>query len=252
MKNKVQIIAEAGINFSGDITLGKILIERAKECGADVFKTQVYDPEKLLDRSVFSDKDWAFILKSKLTFEQTKELKEYCDKIGIEFMASAFDVERLTWLEELGVLRHKIASRSIYDVDYVEAVKNIGKPYLVSMGYLSKNNPLNETCSDTWKRLDHSNSKVDFLYCVSKYPTRLQDIFLSLDTFDIDWYDGFSDHSQGLTASKVAISLGATIIEKHFTLHSNLGGPDQICSMIPAELKELCKFRDEYQLIGEE
>lgn len=237
-----EIIAEIGINHNGHIELAKSLINIAKDCGADVAKFQLYDPEALLNPKDFGSEDWEIILKTKLSKDQAYTLKKHCDDIGIEFMASAFDLERLGWLEEFGVKRHKIASRSVYDIEYINAVKLTNKEYFVSTGMIDNKK---EEEWITWTRLGASNPKVLFLYCVSKYPTSLKDISFHQEIFNNENYYGFSDHTIGLTASIVALSLGAKIIEKHFTLHKFLPGPDQACSMTPSELRKLCKFRDE-------
>jgi len=246
-----QIIAEVGINHCGKMSIAKRAIELAKLYGADVAKFQLYQPERLLNKTDYpSFGHWQAIRESELSFKQAKELKDYCDLVGIEFMASAFDFERLGWLEDFGVKRHKIASRSIYDSAYCQAVKNTYKPYLVSTGWVREDNPLGETPRQTWERIGRKEFKAEWLYCVSKYPTKLEELqfhhylFTTQLSKKWEWYDGFSDHTIGLTAAKVAISLGAKIIEKHFTLNRSLPGPDQAGSIEPLELKELCKFRD--------
>jgi len=125
MTNKIFIIAEAGHNHMGYMRHAKLLIEEAKACGADAIKFQFYDVNKI--KKPWQSRYFELLL-SEHTFEEAKELKEYCDKVGIEFMASAFDVERLGWLEELGVKRHKVASRSIYEKDMIEGMEKTGKP----------------------------------------------------------------------------------------------------------------------------
>jgi len=240
---RAEIIAEIGINHNGSMDLAKILIDIAKECGADVAKFQLYNPYSLLKKDDFSSENWETVLRAELPKTRVFELKKHCDQKKIEFMASAFDLERLSWLEEMEVKRHKIASRSIYDLEYIEAVQNTFKPYLVSTGMIQKDN----IDPKTWRRLNSENAS--FLYCISKYPTPLNEIKFDCFDFAIDknphGYSGFSDHTEGLTAAKVAISLGAEIIEKHFTLFRRLPGPDQTSSMIPIELTTLSSFRDE-------
>jgi N-acetylneuraminate synthase/N,N'-diacetyllegionaminate synthase len=260
---KCEIIAEIGINHHGDMWIAKRMIEQAKSCGADTAKFQLYDPYKLLDYTQFSAVDWAEIVRSQLTYEQIRDLRLYCDRVGIEFLASAFDLERLEWLERLEVKRHKIASRSIYDREYVKAVQRTGKPYLVSLGMVdsSKEEEVSTACrlmgraeNGQWR----FTQDVDFLYCVSEYPTPLEkirlrptmfrgDIGISFE-YDYEWhYSGFSDHTVGTTAAMVAIALGARVIEKHFTLDQSQPGPDQICSLEPLELRTLCEYRDEVE-----
>jgi len=244
---KCEIIADIGINHNGNINKAKRMILEACKTGVDVVKFQLYNPKKLLHPKNFLAKNWETILNSELTKEQVVLLKAYCDKIGIEFMASAFDLERLQWLEDLNVVRHKIASRSIYDIEYVETIKKIGKPHIISMGWVDKCNNYNESYYDLWKRLGKdiyygNNDNVNFLYCISKYPT--YNIDLKSFPNKYDYYDGFSDHTLTIDASKVAIARGARIIEKHYTFNKYSIGPDHYCSMDTEELKELVRFRN--------
>jgi sialic acid synthase SpsE len=148
-------------------------------------------------------------------------------------MCSVFDVERIAWLEEVNVKRHKIASRSIYEGELINALARTQKPILASLGMWKE---------DTFPVIE--NADVDFLYCISKYPTPLQDV--KLDSIDFSQYIGFSDHTIGITAPLVAITKGAKIIEKHFTLDKAMYGPDHEGSMTPEELQALSTFRDEY------
>ena len=238
---KPEIIAEIGINFNGSMTAAYQMIDLAKEAGANVAKFQLYDPEKLLNPNDFSTDDWKAIMLSKLTFDQAYSLNKRCESVGIEFMASCFDEERFEWLEKIGVKRHKIASRSIYDSDHVERVRASGKPYIVSLGMMNLEIESPLACM---VRLGKGVDDVSFLYCVSKYPTELKDIDFPLFGKAYVFYHGFSDHTIGLTAAKVAMLKGARIIEKHFTLDRNEPGPDQKGSMTPDELFELCRFRD--------
>lgn len=238
---RCEIIAEAGINHNGNMDVAKKLITLSRVGGADMVKFQLYDPRKLLNEKDFKAEDWEMVLRSELTFEQTKELKEYSDKMNIEFLASAFDEERLGWLEELGVKRHKIASRSLYDYDYVEKVISKNKETFVSMGYLDLEK---EDFNKTLHRLRVSEQKTKLLYCISKYPTPFEDLQINENTFKSGGYFGFSDHTQGTAASTIAMVYGARIIEKHITLDRKASGPDHSCSIVPTELALLTTFRD--------
>jgi len=133
--------------------------------------------------------------------------------------------------------RYKIASRSIYDRVLAEAVAATGKPIILSWGYydLTVGQPTLVNWPAAWDRTKH-------LYCISKYPTPLGD--LKLDKYTFRHYNGFSDHTVGITASVMAMSLGATIIEKHFTMDRTSPGHDQACSIEPNELRQLCDIRD--------
>jgi sialic acid synthase SpsE len=226
MSNKITIIAEIGHNHMGYMRHAKLLIDEAKACGADIAKFQAYDTEKI-------KKPWQsryFELKlSEHTKEEFKELKEYCDKVGIEFMASAFDVERVGWLEEIGVKRHKLASRSINDTELIKAMEATGKPIIASLG--------------RWDKEDLPVIKnAEFLHCVSEYPAYIN----NLPNFG-EKYKGFSDHTIGCYWAREAIKRGATIIEKHFTLDRRLPGNDQKGSADPTDLKDLITYARQHE-----
>jgi len=216
--SKILVIGEIGHNHMGYMRHAKLLIEEAKSCGADIAKFQAYNTDKI-------KKPWEsryFELKlSEHTFEEFKELKEHCDKVGIEFMASAFDIEHLNWLEKLGVKRHKLASRSIYDTELIKAMEKTGKPIIASLGKIdSRGIPKIKNC--------------EYLYCVSEYPA-----YISVLPEFGKTYQGFSDHTIGTYWCREAVKRGATIIEKHFTLSKDLPGHDQKGSADPTDLKDL-------------
>lgn len=218
---KILIVAELGHNYNGYMRHAKLLIDEAKACGADIAKFQAYNADLI-------KKPWEsryFELKlSEHTKEEFKELKEYCDKVGIEFMASAFDLEHLAWLEELGVKRHKLASRSIRDTALIKAMEKTGKPIIASLG--------------RWNEKELPKIKnAEFLHCISEYPAYIT----SLPEFG-DRYAGFSDHTIGTYWCREAIKKGATIIEKHFTLSRDLPGHDQKGSANPTDMKDLCTY----------
>lgn len=228
----MEIIAEIGQNHNGDIGLALEMIHSVKENGADVAKFQLYDAVKLFPKE--NNPWYEYNCKTELTREQVHLLNEECKKVNIEFMASVFDHERILWLEEIGVKRHKIASRSINDIELINAICKTGKPLLVSLGmWYKKELPFIPT-----------KSKVDFLYCISKYPTSLEDLHFK----DVDFikYSGFSDHTIGVNAPIAAMARGAGIIEKHFTIDKKMYGPDHEGSMIPHELKFIDQFRKDF------
>jgi len=227
----MEIIAEIGQNHNGEMSLALELIHAAKENGADVAKFQLYDARKLFPKE---GNEWFdYNCKTEITRDQLGVLVEECNKINIEFMASAFDQERITWLEKANVRRHKVASRSLKDTNLLNSFAATGKPLLISLGMWEEEGrfPRIETSADLL-----------FLYCVSKYPTRLSELSFSSIDF-CKTYAGFSDHTIGITAAQIAFARGAKTVEKHFTLDKSLYGPDHTGSMTPDELKALHKFR---------
>ncbi|MFC2170835.1 N-acetylneuraminate synthase family protein [Calditrichota bacterium] len=226
-----EIIAEIGQNHNGDIELALEMVRQAKLNGADVAKFQLFDAKALFPKE--NNPWYEYNLKTELSFEQCLRIADECERCGIEFMASAFDPERVGWLEKLGVKRYKVASRSINDEALLKAFLDTGKPLIVSLGFWNE---------PEFPKLNGSN-QVDFLYCISRYPTLLEDVHLS--GIDFTKYSGFSDHTIGLTAPFAAMARGAKIIEKHFTLDQTLYGPDHESSMNPDELLQLSQWRDE-------
>ncbi len=229
----MEIIAEIGQNHNGELSLALELIHAARENGADVAKFQLYDARELFPEEC---NPWfEYNCKTEIDPDRLLLLAEECRKAGIEFFASVFDVERVGWLEEIGVKRYKIASRSIHDAELLRAVAETGKPIIASLGmWHGKDFP---KIGDT--------SPIDYLYCVSQYPAPLSE--LKLASVDFTRYAGFSDHSMGVTAALVAFSRGARILEKHFTLDKSMHGPDHKGSMTPGELKELSEYRVEIE-----
>lgn len=229
----MEIIAEIGQNHNGELNLAFELIRKAKENGANVVKFQLYDTKSIYKKE---NNEWyEYNCKTEITHQQLHLLFRECGKVGIEFMASVFDLERLGWLEEIGVKRYKIASRSIYDADLVQAILKTGKPIIASLGeWKGSNSPVIK-----------ASTPVKYLYCISKYPAALSD--LNFNRIDFTKYCGFSDHTVGTTATLVALSRGAQIIEKHFTLDKSMLGPDHSCSMTPEDLKKISEFRLELE-----
>lgn len=243
-KRPIEIVAEIGINWNGNVVNAENLINLAAECGADIAKFQLYDPRKRPDIDQHPCKD--VLLKSRLTKRHLHHFKNACDNAGIEFMCSVFDVDKVEWLESLGVKRYKIGSKSFYDEELCEAVIATGKPILVSWGHYD---PSKETPNFVFSINTYN------MYCISKYPTELKDItdLRVDDIFGDNIYNsnlqGYSSHVEGITDAVVAMSRGATIIEKHITLDKQQEGPDHCFSLEPDELKQLCRMRDDIEKI---
>lgn len=231
MNKKVFCIAEIGHNHMGYMRHAKLLIEEAKRCGADAAKFQFYDTNKI--KKPWESRYFELLL-SEHTKEEAKELKEHCDKVGIEFMASAFDTERLGWLEELGVKRHKVASRSIYEKDMIDAMEATRKPIIASLGKLD-NRGIPEI------------KNADYLFCIAEYPTYMTPDMFPSKFGEGEKYQGFSDHTIGMYWCREAVKRGATIIEKHFTLSRDLPGHDQKGSADPTELKDFIIYARQHE-----
>lgn len=229
---KTLFIAEIGHNANGSMRVNKLLIDEAKRCGADIAKFQAYDIDTIL-------KPWSphymELKMTELTKDELIELSDYCKQVDIEFMASAFDPLRVLWLDNMGVKRHKLASRSICEGGTIRAMEETGKPIIASLGW--------------WPEVANGLVPIiqnaQFLYCVSEYPA-----VISEKDFPKEFNDklaGFSDHTIGIDWAKEAIRRGATIIEKHFTLDKKLPGCDQAGSADPSELSELITWARQYE-----
>jgi N,N'-diacetyllegionaminate synthase len=225
------IIAEIGINHNGSLPLAHELIRQARISGADIAKFQFYDPYKIFgpEGSYPNAEALAQALTVQFGFDEAKQLKAWCDQEGIEFMASAFDLERFGWTEALGARRHKIASRAAQDRELCERILATGGETFVSLGFWSG------------EGVPYAAANARYLYCVPKYPCPYEDVKMPR-AFSESVYDGFSDHTIGIEAALVAVGRGARIIEKHFTLNKGLPGPDHVCSATPAELAELSRL----------
>ena len=232
---KITVVAEIGSNWEGNIIKAKKIIRECKKSGADAVKFQMWRANDLYDAKHPS---WKVIKKSELTFNQASILKKFADKIKIDFFCSVFFPEAVDFLESINVKRYKIASRTclLKDPFALETLKkkaSTKKPVIVSMGMGGNRKKIENIFSKNQKT---------FCYCISEYPT---------DISKIDWkdaikFDGFSDHTLGITASIIFAVLKKQqkskniIIEKHVKLN-NSRGPDASSSIDTEELSELVK-----------
>jgi len=228
---KREIIAEIGQNYNGCMTIARSLIEFAKDNGADVAKFQLYDESLTIAYTRPLEKD------------ELKMLKQKCDSEEIEFMCSVFSPYLVEWTEEIGMERYKIASRSVNDIELINTVYSTGKPIIISLGMLNNPPTINKLPKHIVKMYDKAPDRIKFLYCIMKYPAEYSDLHFP-KMGDSELYAGFSDHTKGIIASCMAFILGATIIEKHFTLNTRMEGPDHKCSIAPDQLNLLSCFRN--------
>ncbi len=227
----MEIIAEIGQNHNGDMELAKDLIYAASENGADVAKFQIFNAEETFGSS---NNEWfEYNCKTQLNQDDVFYLAEVCEAANIEFMASAFHPRFISWLEEVNVKRYKVASREVNNNVLINSYIETKKPMLISLGMWGSN---------VFPQIK-SESTIDYLYCISHYPTKLNE--LNFKQIDFNRYNGFSDHTIGVSASIAALSRGAKIIEKHFTLDKKAFGPDHSGSMSPSELNTINSFRND-------
>ena len=230
---KAIIIAEIASNWQGSVNKAKKIIHECNKAGADAIKFQMWRAEDLYNRS---HPNWKNIKKSELTFEQVKKIKKFADQIGIEFFCSVFYPEAVNFLEALKVKKYKIASRTCllkdpYSMDTLLTKARTKKPVIISMGMGGNKKKI----KDIFKK-----NKKTFCYCISKYPTALNEVNWN----EAKKFDGFSDHTLGITAPiifavmKKQQKARKIIIEKHVKL-KNSKGPDASTSITTKQLKEL-------------
>ncbi|MHC4183809.1 MAG: pseudaminic acid synthase [Planctomycetota bacterium] len=245
----VFIIAEISANHGQDFKRSVELIEKAKQCGADAVKFQVYTPDTLtinVDNKYFQIKHphwggqtlYELYQKAYTPWEWFEELKSIADDLGIIFFCTAFDKTAVDLLEEIDVPIHKIASFELVELALVEYAAKTKKPLIMSTGMASI--PEIEEAVDTAKKAGAKD--IILLKCVSDYPARPEDMNLKTIPHMKEIFNcpiGLSDHSLGIEASIAAVALGAAVIEKHFTLSREVETPDSFFSIEPQELKEL-------------
>lgn len=232
------IIAEAGINHNSDIKIAKKMIEVAAQCGANAIKFQTFTPEELFSEVVNPDlynlsKTWV------LSKQDHVELQKHAKKNKITFFSTPCGFKSANLLKNLKVPLMKIASGEITNLELIDHIAKMKIPMIISTGMTS--------ISEISKVVEIVQShKCDFslLHCVSSYPAKSSDANLSTISHLRNMFNvpiGFSDHTVGIDVSLAAVALGATIIEKHFTLDKNMEGPDQKLSIDPKELSDLVK-----------
>lgn len=240
---RVFIIAEIGMNHNGSLALAKELVDAAVASRVDAikFQTHIFAAESLPDApapkyfTTETRKD--FFERTAFVEEQWKELKEYVKIKGVDFISSPFSIEAIDLLERVGVDAYKVPSGEVTNVVYLEAMAKTGRPIFLSTGM------------NNWAEIDRAvktimqfNEKLAILQCTSSYPCNYNEVGLNVIQEIKHRYNlpvGLSDHTLTIFASLAAVSLGAKIIERHFTLSRKLYGPDATFSLEPDEMKLL-------------
>ncbi len=247
----VLIIAEAGVNHNGSLELAKKMALVAKEAGADIVKYQTAKPELVISQYApkaeyqkettgEGESQLDMVKKIHFGFDAHRELKEYCDSIGIMYLSTAFDLDSVDFLASMELPVWKIPSGEVTNLPYLEKIARLGKPVIMSTGMCE----MDEIRAALEILNKNGCDDVTVLHCNTEYPTPIQDanVRAMLDIQkEFGCKIGLSDHTLGLEADLAAVALGATVIEKHFTLDKNMEGPDHLASMEPAELAQLVK-----------
>lgn len=245
----VLIIAEAGVNHNGDMELARALVDAAKDAGADIVKFQTFradalatqDAQKAAYQEASSEKkyesQWEMLKRLELGEADHRELLAYCKGKGIEFFSTAFDEQSLGFLMTLGMQRIKVPSGEITNLPYLRKVGAFGVDVFLSTGMSTLGEV--ESAIAVLETAGTRRSQITVLHCSTEYPAPFAEVNLRAMSTMANAFAlpvGYSDHTQGIEVSIAAVALGATVIEKHFTLDRNLPGPDHRASLEPAEL----------------
>lgn len=261
---KVIIIAEAGVNHNGSYELAIKMVDEAKRAGADYVKFQTAKPELVI--STFApkaeyQKETTGTAESQLEMCKAihlpltdyKPLKEYCDKVGIGFMSTPFDLVSIDVLEPLDMDYYKIPSGEITNLPYLRKIASKHRPVILSTGMCEVEEV--EAALQVLEQGGVKRSDVIVLHCNTEYPTPMADVNLrAMDDLrrSLGVEVGYSDHTKGIEVPIAAVALGATVIEKHFTLDKTMEGPDHKASLEPDELKAMVDaIRNIEQALGD-
>lgn len=258
---KVFIIAEAGDNHNGDYNLALQLVDKAVEAGADCVKFQTFITENVISK--FAQKaeyqkettgegesQYEMVKKLELSFGQFRSIQKYCEERNILFLSTPFDLDSIDFLEEIQIPFWKIPSGEITNLPYLEKIARTGKDVIMSTG-MSNMEEIGTALSVLKK---NGAGKITLLHCNTEYPTPFGDVNLRAmqameETFRVPV--GYSDHTIGIEVPIAAVAMGASVIEKHFTLDKNMEGPDHKASLEPGELKQMvCSIRNIEQAMG--
>jgi N,N'-diacetyllegionaminate synthase len=247
------IIAEAGVNHNGDLQLAKSLIDEAEAAGADYVKFQTFITELGITKSAKKanyqlgttdneESQFDMVKQLEFSFNDFTELFQYCSDKKIEFLSTPFDSPSIDFLQNLGLNIFKIPSGEITNLPYLRKIGGLGKEIIMSTGMAT----LKEV-QDALIILERAGSpkeKVTVLHCNTDYPTPMSDVNLkAMLTIkkELGVRVGYSDHTQGIEVPIAAVAMGASVIEKHFTLDSGMPGPDHLASLEPTQLKGMVK-----------
>ncbi len=259
----VFIIAEAGINHNGSLDTAKILVREAKHAGADCVKFQTFKASRVVTtgapKASYQEKTTSphesqleMLNKAELSYSDFQELITYCRDQNILFLSTPYNIEDVDFLNRAGVAAFKLASIHIVEPLLLHYVARTDKPLILSTGMAT----LAEIDEAVRTIHEAGNDKLILLQCTTNYPSRIDDANLRTIPMMRRAFDcivGYSDHTQTDTAAIVAVTLGACVVEKHFTVDKTLSGPDHSCSTTPSELKQLVSsIREAESALGSE
>ncbi len=247
--NSIFIIAEAGVNHNGDIEIAKRLVDEAVLAGADAVKFQTFRAEAVVCKNAKkadyqmmtteqSESQFDMLRKLELTPDMHEQLIDYCMDKNIMFLSTPFDIDSIHYLVKCGINILKVPSGEITNYPYLREIAKTGKKVILSSGMST----LEEVREAVRVLKDHGSGDITVLHCNTEYPTPYKDVNLQAMVTIRDELGvavGYSDHTQGIEVPIAAAALGATVIEKHFTLDRNMDGPDHKASLEPQELQAM-------------
>lgn len=250
---KTFFIAEAGVNHNGSTKIAKQLIDVASKSGADAIKFQTFRVEELLTKNAKSMKhqlrsdkkisQYEMLKKLELSKKQHLVLQSYCRKKKIIFFSTAFDNKSLIFLKKIKIPIFKVPSSEINNFPYLKILGKFNKPIILSTG-MSYGHEVKDAIKILQKN-GTNKKKIVLLHCTSQYPSEYKDLHLNVIKTLKNKFKcsvGYSDHSNGYLAPLASIALGASVIEKHFTLSRKMVGPDHLSSLEPKELEEVIRL----------
>ncbi len=251
MTHRSLIIAEAGVNHNGDLDLAKQLIDAAADAGADLVKFQTFNANRQVTRTAkkadyqrqttdSTESQQAMLHRLELTEVMHQELIAHCAVRNIGFFSTGFDIESVDLLVSLGQECFKIPSGEITNLPYLRHIGQLGKTIILSTGMATLGEI--EAAIEVLEQAGTPHAKITVLHCTTEYPTPMAEVNLrAMQNIHAAFglAVGYSDHTQGIEIAIAAVAMGATVIEKHFTLDRNLPGPDHKASLEPAELKAM-------------
>jgi len=255
MAGTTYIIAEAGVNHNGSLQRAVAMVEAVASTGVDAVKFQTFKAETLVTRAAVkadyqeqttgtAESQYEMLKKLELSQADFRELKTCCEQVGLEFLSTPFDLSTIDELVELGVERWKLPSGEMINLPYLRKIGSLGHEVIASTGMCN----LDEITAalGVLESAGTAREKITLLHCNTEYPTPMDDVNLRAmktlrDSFPGLKGVGYSDHTLGIEVPIAAAAMGATVIEKHFTLDRNLPGPDHRASLEPGELEAMVR-----------
>lgn len=246
------IIAEAGVNHNGSLELAKQLVKRAHEAGVDYVKFQTFKSEKVVSKNAKKadyqientgkqeESQLEMVKKLELSYNDHQILLDYCNELGVKFFSTAFDFDSIEYLHSLNLGLWKIPSGEVTNYPFLKKIAACNEKTILSTGMCDMSDV--RVAVEALYKNGLSKENLILLHCNTEYPTPFEDVNLkAMDALRKEFgvEVGYSDHTKGIEVPIAAVALGATVIEKHFTLDRNMEGPDHKASLEPDELKAM-------------